>query len=258
MGPMTLRSHALEMSRRQFGPLDCTTVIPRGKSPEFCVVLCHGFGAPGTDLVPLSQELAELVPGHSDQIAYIFPEAPLELGGYGFGGRAWWMVDVGRFQAAMSDPRLMAEMRTEIPVGMPEASRMLRTCVEEIGRHTGIPLSRTLLGGFSQGSMVATDVALELTASPAGLCIFSGHLLTENKWRELAPNRRGMPVLQTHGRFDPLLPFEGAEQLRDLLIEAGVEVEFISFGGPHTISMEGISRCAALMARVFVAGPERA
>jgi phospholipase/carboxylesterase len=102
--------------------------------------------------------------------------------------------------------------------------------------------------------MVATDVALELPHPPAGLCIFSGHLLAESKWRELAKKRGVLPVLQTHGSFDQVLPIAGAEQLRDLLIESGLPVEFITFAGPHTISMEGIRRCAALMERVFATG----
>jgi phospholipase/carboxylesterase len=254
MGAMTSRPIALEMSRRRFGALDCTVVGPKGKSPQFCVVLCHGFGAPGTDLVPLAEELAELVPEQSEQITYIFPEAPLELGGYGSAGRAWWMVDVGRFQRAMNDPREMAQLRAEIPSGMLESSQMLRGCLEEVERHTCVPISRMLIGGFSQGSMVATDVALGLTHPPAGLCIYSGHLLAEPRWRELAKNRGALPVLQTHGKFDPLLPIAGAEQLRDLLIESGLPVEFITFAGPHTISIEGLRRCAALMERVFATG----
>jgi phospholipase/carboxylesterase len=250
MGRMTLRSK-LELVRKQLGDLDCTLAVPSGGSPQFCVALCHGFGAPGTDLVPLAYELAELVPDLAGKVAYLFPEAPLELGGYGFEGRAWWMVDVARFQRAVGDPRETAAMSTEIPPGMPEASQLLRGCVDEAVRHTGVALSRTLLGGFSQGSMVATDVALRLPSPPAGLCVFSGHLLAEHEWRQLAKNRGPLPVLQTHGKYDPLLPFEGAVALRDLLVEAGLSVEFVPFNGPHTISIEGINRSAALIQRVF-------
>lgn len=253
MGRMTLRSK-LALGRRQFGDLDCTLVTPPSDQARFCVVLCHGFGAPGTDLVPLAQELAELAPGSVDQIAYLFPEAPLELGGYGFPGRAWWMVDVERFQRAAENPSEMAAIREETPAGMPESSQLLRGCLEDFGRQAGIPISRTLLGGFSQGSMVATDVALRLPSPPAGLCIFSGHLLAEAEWRRLAERRGPLAVLQTHGRYDPLLPIDGALALRDLLVEAGLSVEFVAFNGPHTISMEGIERCAALMRRVFDAG----
>jgi phospholipase/carboxylesterase len=258
MGPMTLRSK-LELSRRQFGDLDCTLIVPTGgQSPEFCVVLCHGFGAPGTDLVPLGQELAELTPDLVGKTAYIFPEAPLELGGYGFAGRAWWMVDVERFQRVAGNPREMAALSAESPPGMPESSQALRGCLEAAQRHLGIPISRTLLAGFSQGSMVATDVALRLPSPAAGLCIFSGHLLAEPEWRRLAKNRGALPILQTHGKYDPLLPFEGAVALRDMLTESGLAVEFVAFNGPHTISIEGIDRCAALMNRVFAGGSSEA
>jgi phospholipase/carboxylesterase len=253
MGHMTLRSK-LALGRRQFGDLDCTLVTPANGQAEFCVVLCHGFSAPGTDLVPLAQELAQLNPDFLDQIAYLFPEAPLDLGGYGFGGRAWWRVDVERFQRAAGNPREMAAIREETPPGMPESSQLLRGCLEDFGSQLGIPISRTLLGGFSQGSMVSTDVALRLATPPAALCVFSGHLLCEAEWRQLAENRGPLPVLQTHGRFDPLLPIEGARELRDLLTQAGLPVEFVEFNGPHTISMEGIDRCAALIRRVFDAG----
>jgi phospholipase/carboxylesterase len=78
-------------------------------------------------------------------------------------------------------------------------------------------------------------------------------LLAEHEWRTLAKNRGPIPVLQTHGKYDPLLPIAGAVALRDLLVEAGLPVEFVAFNGPHTISIEGINRCAALMQRVFEA-----
>jgi phospholipase/carboxylesterase len=161
------------------------------------------------------------------------------------------MVDVARFQRAVGDPRETAAMSAEIPPGMAEASQALQGCLDEAMRHSGVPLSRTVLGGFSQGSMVATDVALRLPSPPAGLCIFSGHLLAEHEWQELAKNRGPLPVLQSHGKYDPLLPIEGALALRDLLIKAGLSVEFVPFNGPHTISIEGINRCAALIERVF-------
>jgi phospholipase/carboxylesterase len=258
MGHMTLRPN-LELVRGQFGDLDCTLAVPSGgKSPQFCVILCHGFGAPGTDLVPLAEELAELVPEQAGKIAYIFPQAPLDLGGggYGFAGRAWWMVDVERFQRAVGNPRAIAELRAEVPPGMAESSQLLRGCLDDAARRTGVPISRTLLGGFSQGSMIATDVALRLSAAPAGLCIFSGALLAEHEWRPLAQNRGPLSVLQTHGRYDPLLPIDGAVALRDLLVESGLSVEFVAFDGPHTISMEGIDRCAALMRKAFGRGSD--
>ena len=69
------------------------------------VVLLHGYGAPGTDLVPLWRELA--VPR---EVRFVFPEAPLALGN---GGRAWWQLDMARLQDRFSDSaveRLIAEV----------------------------------------------------------------------------------------------------------------------------------------------------
>ena len=70
----------------------------------------------------------------------------------------------------------------------------------------------------------------------------------------MAKKRGDLSVLQTHGKYDPLLPFAGAEALRDLMTESGLAVEFVAFDGPHTIPLEGLDRCAALMSRVFGRG----
>ncbi len=106
-----------------------------------------------------------------------------------------------------------------------------------------------ILGGFSQGAMLATDVALRLEEAPAGLIIWSGTLISEPEWRKRAPARRGLGVFQSHGRQDPLLPFLRAVALRDLLIEAGLEVDFLAFDGEHTIPLEALERTADFLVR---------
>ena len=129
---------------------------------------------PGTDLrAARARSWPTWFPSRVGKIAYFFPEAPLELGGYGFAGRAWWMVDVERFQRAAGNPREMAALRAEIPPGMAESSRLLQGCLQEAERQTGVPISRTVLGGFSQGSMVATDVALAAAGRRRPVCAFS-------------------------------------------------------------------------------------
>jgi phospholipase/carboxylesterase len=60
--------------------------------------------------------------------------------------------------------------------------------------------------------------------------------------------RRGLPVLQTHGTQDPLLPYSEAVALRDLLTESGLNVEFLSFDGPHTIPPSTLIRLAKFLA----------
>lgn len=244
------RSGSLQLSRRQVGPLDCTVFSPReGTSPNACVILCHGFGAPGTDLVPLASDLATLAHPAAANVSYYFPQAPLSLESFGFGeGRAWWMIDIERYQRAMQSPQELERLRREVPAGMPESSQMLRETVEHVLRETGLPLQRILLGGFSQGSMVAVDVALRLAERPAGLLIFSGTLLAEREWTELAKKRGPLPVLQTHGLYDQILPFSAAESLRDLFVASGFDVTFLPFPGPHTIPLEALHQTARLVA----------
>jgi phospholipase/carboxylesterase len=108
-----------------------------------------------------------------------------------------------------------------------------------------VPSSRVVLGGFSQGSMLSCDFALNDERPLAGLVLFSSTLLCRADWQRRAPKRKGLPVLQFHGRADPVLPFALAEQQRDLLLEAGLDVEFSAFNGGHGIApsaTEALSR----------------
>jgi phospholipase/carboxylesterase len=244
----------LRMSEERFGELDCTVLAPTpsAQPPRFCVILCHGFGAPGTDLVALGPDLAAMCPEQAEDTLFIFPQGPLDLATRGLdGARAWWMIDIERFQRAAENPEKMARFRRSIPPGMPEATQLFRGALADVERQTGIPTGRTLLGGFSQGAMIATDVALRLSERPAALCVFSGTLVAEEEWQSLAPKRGPLPVLQSHGYFDSILPFSGAEALRNLLAKAGLEVEFLPFDGPHTIPFEALERLAHLMRRVL-------
>lgn len=244
----------LKLTEERFGELECTVLGPvaSARAPRFCVILCHGFGAPGTDLVALGPDLAALCPEHAGDVLFVFPQGPLDLGKMGLqGARAWWMIDIERFQRAIDQPEKMARFRRAVPEGMPQSSQLLQALVRDVERQTGIPIGRTLLGGFSQGSMVMTEVALRLAMRPAALCVFSGTLVAQDEWQTLAQKRGPLPVFQSHGYFDSILPFSGAEALRDLLTRAGLPVEFVPFDGPHTIPYEALERLALLMRRVF-------
>jgi phospholipase/carboxylesterase len=235
------------------GPLTCRVVdtVAEGGAPDLVVVLCHGFGAPGTDLVPLAAEMCALAPALEGRTRFVFPQAPLELGGCGtYDSRAWWMIDVERFSRAQRDGRL-AELADECPEGLAPARRQLTAALDELRRRTPIEASRLVLGGFSQGSMLATDVALRLDDAPAGLLIFSGTLLCRAEWTARAGRRRGLRVFQGHGRLDPLLPYANAVLLRDLLAGAGLDVRFQPFDGPHTIDGEELAAAARLVAALL-------
>jgi phospholipase/carboxylesterase len=200
------------------------------------VVLLHGYGAPGTDLVPLWRELA--VPR---EVRFVFPEAPLALD---FGGRAWWPIDMARLQDRFSKggaERLIAE----VPPGVDDARAALLELLDTLERDFAASPEQTLIGGFSQGAMLATDAVLRSSRAFAGLAVLSGTLISHDEWLPLMSARRGLPVLQSHGRADPVLPFDIAEQLRAELLAAGLPVEFVAFNGGHGIPggvLEGLTR----------------
>src|SRR4051812_36922991 len=150
------------------------------KQPELLCILCHGYGAPGDDLVPIGEHLAGVL---GDRVSFAFPEAPLPLPGPAgaFGGRAWWHIEVSRFERALSSGKL-EELFDEVPDGMADARKKVREVVDALATRAKLPMSKIVLGGFSQGAMIATDVALRLEEAPAALAILSGTLLCRPEW----------------------------------------------------------------------------
>ena len=139
------------------------------------------------------------------------------------------------------------DQRESTPDGLDEARELLTELVEAVGNEWQLGPDGVVLGGFSQGSMIATDVALRLPEPPAALCIWSGTLLCEADWRAQAESRGALRIFQSHGRTDPILPYAAAEWLRDLLTESGLEVEFLEFPGVHTIPVEAVERTATIL-----------
>lgn len=236
----------------QLGGLKCRLVdaIPQDRQPQMAVVICHGFGAPGRDLVPIASELVNLSPDLSDTVRFIFPAAPLSPDEFAsYGGRAWWPMDVERILAAIEggDTQILRKMR---PEGLPDASQMLESLIGEVQQQTGLPMSRIVLGGFSQGAMLATDLTLRLSDKPAALCVWSGTLLCEELWKPMMPSLEGLPILQSHGRQDPILPFQAGLWLREMLVANGAEVDFIEFNGDHTVPFEALQRFALLLGQL--------
>ncbi len=159
----------------RLGELQCHLLTGEsGAAPVRALVLCHGFGAPGTDLVPIGEELCHLAPELAEDTLFVFPEAPLsppEM--QAFGGRAWWPLDMQRLQRAMALGEFR-DLRSESPERLPTARQELESVLAAVQSDFRIPLERILPGGFSQGAMLATDVTLHLPSSPGGLVIYSG------------------------------------------------------------------------------------
>lgn len=227
MIPTLTEIHGL--TTRIVGPADAKTTA----------VLLHGFGAPGDDLVALA--------GYIDAPArFVFPEAPLELGGLYGGSRAWWMLDLARLEEDLRRgvPR---DRRAEIPEGLAEVRAKVLGFLAELQSRFDIPDEQLVLGGFSQGAMLSLDVALHRDTPPAGLVLMSGTLIAESAWSPRLPSLREVPVVQSHGEHDPLLPFAIAELLRDRLVEAGAVVDWQPFVGGHEIPPPVLDAAAKLL-----------
>ena len=216
-----------------------------GEGPA--IVLCHGFGAPGDDLVSLHR-----VVDAGKNTRWFFPEAPLSLDfGMGQSGRAWWHIDMMRLQQMMMRGEQRA-LATETPDGLDSAAEALVGALESLATTHGLRRDKTILGGFSQGAMLSTEVALHADVPCAGLAVLSGALLSEERWREAA--RKTAPSIRaivTHGRRDPVLPFAGAEALVAMLTESGATVEFVPHPGQHEIPQVALSALEKLAARVL-------
>ncbi|MEJ7603769.1 MAG: alpha/beta fold hydrolase, partial [Kofleriaceae bacterium] len=198
------------------------------------VVLLHGFGAPGDDLVSLASMI-------DARARFVFPEAPLELGGVYGDSRAWWLLDLERLEDELRRgiPR---DRRSEIPDGLPAAREHVCRLLDQLEARYSVTPDKLVLGGFSQGAMLALDVALHRPVPPSGLILMSGTLVAESEWQPRMASLRGIPVLLSHGRADGLLPFSIAEVLRDRLTAAGAEVDFHPFIGGHEIPTTVLAR----------------
>ena len=234
------------MKKLKLGPLQVTAAggsDREGGGDGPAIVLCHGYGAPGDDLV----SIARVVAG-SRELRWFFPEAPLELDlGFGMAGRAWWNIDMMRLQEAMMRGQAR-QLAGETPEGMAEARAALEECLAEITARFGLARERTVIGGFSQGAMVTTEIALHAEQPFAGLVVLSGSLVSEDRWRAAAGSSGPtLDVLMSHGRADPLLPFEGAEALRALLEGAGARVTWVPHAGGHELPTVALDRLGAFL-----------
>lgn len=193
------------------------------------LVLMHGFGAPGTDLVDLWR-LLDVPRG----VRFAFPEAPHAMPGMP-GARAWWTLDLARAERALAEgPKSYAH---EIPPGMEEATDQVVEMLEAMQASLRVPNEQLIVGGFSQGSMAACNAVFTRAVAPGGLVILSGTPVNFQAWKAGMRSRRGLPVFQSHGTDDPLLSFRAAEQLRDGMHEAGLRNEWMPFRGGHEIPM---------------------
>jgi phospholipase/carboxylesterase len=222
------------MSATKLGSLDTIQVIP---SPlpnldhmlsgglKKCLILLHGFGADNQDLASLAQYV-----GSAPGIAWLFPNGPHVVpSGPHTTGRAWFPLRLADLEAQSTD------FSAALPDGMDRAANALLSAIESFRKKHALNWSQILLGGFSQGAMMAVEVALRAPESPAGLTIFSGSLVSESNLKTRAVKKHGLRFFQSHGIQDFVLPIELAERFERVVSEAGWDGMLYSFRGGHEI-----------------------
>ena len=215
----------------RFGNLDAVEV-PNSDADALTVICMHGYGADMRDLAPLAQEL-ETKRG----VKWFFPDAPETLD---WGGRAWFPIDVAAFEEAQraGTPR---DLSLKEPAGLEWAREEMQRFIKGIET----PWEKIVLMGFSQGAMLAVDLAARAETTPAGVVILSGTLVDKKTLAELAARKIGLPFFQSHGSVDPILGYPQARALEKVLTEAGWKGQLRRFEGGHAIPSEILEALAA-------------
>ena len=197
------------------------------------VVLLHGYGADGDDLLPLARALMR------PNTRFIVPAAPLSLPS---GGRAWWDI------RAQDRPRYVTDSATAAPAASAEldAARtlvqlLLRSALERYAPE------QLYIAGFSQGAMLSLDVALAATPPVQRVAVLSGALLADAASRFGHGSSPRPALFLSHGQEDPVLPFSGAQRMKAELEQHGFAVNFQSFHGGHEIPQAVVSELARFL-----------
>ena len=186
------------------------------------VVLLHGWGESGDELVPLARALA----GRGARVCV--PAAPLAEPG---GGRAWWRLDAGDRPAWAWDDEAPAEYG---PHGLVTAARVAVQGLLTAVRVRCAP-DTVAIAGFSQGAMLALDVGLRAESGVDRVAALSGVLLADSLPALRTPAPVRPRVLLAHGYHDEDVPFAGGERARSILERHGHAVEWRPFDGGHSI-----------------------
>ena len=194
---------------------------------ETAVIFFHGYGANMQDLFPLWEMW------DNGSYSWYFPNGvlPLPMGYYE--GRAWFSIDMEALDRAIRTGEFR-NMATTIP---PELDLTLKQ-QEHFIRELAKKHKKIIIGGFSQGAMCASHLALIPYLPIAAMVLLSGNLLAEERFPKTV---KSIPFYQSHGTKDPILPIKGAQLLETKLKELNFQGHLHVFEGGHEIPMKVIN-----------------
>jgi phospholipase/carboxylesterase len=203
---------------------------PKRRTASSLVVLLHGYGASGDDLIGLSNAWQGALP----ETVFIAPHAPERLPYQEHGGYQWFPLTF----------RDHGELWRGVCSAAPVLNRYLDA---ELARYR-MEQRRLALVGFSQGTMLALHVGLRRGIAPAAIIGYSGVIAgPEHLKRDI---RARPPVQLTHGEQDPVVPLEALHITREALATAGIPVEWhVRPGLAHGIDPQGLKLGGAFLER---------
>lgn len=240
----------LRAEHRRYGSIDCI-VVDGSQSPRIPVVICHGYGASGSDLAGLSAEWAQIIGDTAAHFRFVFPEAPHTLEDEGMpDGHAWWPINMSGMMSLIEGNQF-EQLHDQEPPGIVEATDEICRTLQAVTDELSGPSTPMVLGGFSQGAMLAMNAALRGEIAPPKLLFqFSGTMICRPRWQAELAKLKTTQVFQSHGTVDPILPYASAVTLHELMQATGIAVRFHSFPGPHTIDAESITITAQMLAEL--------
>ena len=219
-----------------------TVELETAPDPRWAVVWLHGLGADGHDFAPI---VPEVVQRGWPAIRFVFPHAPVRpvTINNGMRMRAWYDIrDLG-FEGTVGDRADAAGV--EASVAQVEA-----LIARENAR--GIPSSRILLAGFSQGGAIALSAALQRKEPLAGIVALSTYLPLASQTEDgAAETATAQPVFMAHGTHDPVVPFAAGQRSAERLRAMGFDVEWHAYPMQHQVCGEQLGDLAQWLERRF-------
>jgi phospholipase/carboxylesterase len=212
-------------------PLSGPRLPPQRGAATHLVVLCHGYGADGNDLIGLAPHWQRSLP----TAAFVAPNAPERCAGSPTGFQ-WFAI-------SRLDPG-------EMQRGVEAAAGALDAFLDAELARLELPPERLALVGFSQGTMMALQVGLARAVKPAAIVGYSGMLARGAALETLPPD--APPILLVHGDADPMIPAQAMLASAMMLGEAGAAVQWhIAPGIGHGIDPVGLEMGGTFLTQAF-------